>query len=223
MAAALLGASWSAESRVVLLPYGISLAPFARRGGGPELRREHGIPDGVPVFGRVGRMAPEKNHGHLLEVAGATLARAPEARFVLIGAGPLKAEIMQRAQRLGIAHSVVFPDPATDHLRWMTEVFSAFIFPSLFEGIPIALIEAQAAGLPCLLPENVVPPAVDVIPSLLSRLAFQAGPEAWACALLEMGRRPRLPVADATSIVAGTVFNIQQSRRAIERIYDRRQ
>jgi glycosyltransferase involved in cell wall biosynthesis len=221
-AQALLGERRARPGRYLVVPYGINLGPFSRSGGGAELRRDHGIPEGVPVIGHVGRMSAEKNHLHLLEVAHLLLQRVPDAKVVLIGAGYLKPEIIERAKTLGIAGSVVFPDPATDHLRWMTDVFDAFVFPSLAEGIPLALIEAQAAGLPCIISDEAVPPEIEIIPSLIHRVSLTAGIEAWVAAVAAAIRGPRIPVAQATATVAASQFNIEQSRLAVEQVYHAR-
>ncbi len=218
----LLGTRGLSDPRVTVLPYGIDLTPFQQVANGAELRRAHGIPPGVPVFGHVGRMAPEKNHRYVLDVARATLALVPEARFVLIGDGPLKGETVARTADLGLSGSIVFPDPSTDVPSWLTGVFDAFVFPSLFEGVPIALIEAQAAGLPCVVSLEAITPAVDVIPSLLYRLSLDDGAHAWARVLIEAIRSPRLAPSDAVSTVATTAFDIRQNLRTLERLYERR-
>lgn len=111
------------------------------------VRREHGIPDGVPVIGSVTRLFEVKGIGFLLDAMPAVLAAVPEARLLLVGDGPLREALEGQARRLGVAHRVIFAGFRRDveaHLG----AFTITAMPSLEEGMPMAAIESVMAGVP---------------------------------------------------------------------------
>jgi glycosyltransferase involved in cell wall biosynthesis len=119
-----------------VVPLGIDVDRFAA--GTPVLR------DGR-LIGNVARLAPQKGHRYLLEAAPAVLERHPDARFVIVGDGELRSELERRAAPLG--DRVVFLGARGD-VPDLLASFDVFAFPSLYEGLCLAVIEAQAAGVP---------------------------------------------------------------------------
>lgn len=124
-------------SRVV--PLGIDLERFEH--ARPALPR-----NGV-VIGNVGRLAEQKGQRHLIEAAPHVLERRPDARFVIVGAGELREDLEKRARGLGVHDRFTFTG-ARDDVPELLASFDVFAFPSLFEGLCLAVIEAQAAGVP---------------------------------------------------------------------------
>jgi len=96
-----------------------------------------------PLVGNVARLSEQKGHRYLLEAA----ARVPEARFAIVGDGELRGDLERRARELGVADRVLFTG-ARDDVPALLASFDVFAFPSLFEGLCLAVIEAQAAGVP---------------------------------------------------------------------------
>ena len=119
-----------------------------------ELRIELGIEKKF-VIGHVGRFYSQKNHKFLLEIFQAILKRRPESILILIGDGELKEEVEKEAVRKGIRNHIKFLGVRSDIDRIM-QCLDAFVFPSLFEGLGIVLIEAQAAGVRCYTSKDVV-------------------------------------------------------------------
>lgn len=100
------------------------------------------------VIGHVGNFSKAKNHTFLLDVFALVAARNPQAILLLIGKGePLMRQMQQKAVRLGIAHRVLFLGARAD-IAELLQAVDLFVFPSLWEGLPVTVIEAQAAGLP---------------------------------------------------------------------------
>jgi glycosyltransferase involved in cell wall biosynthesis len=114
-----------------VVPLGIDLERFAS--GKPAL------PKDAPLVGNVARLAPQKDHATLIEAA----RLVPGARFAIVGDGELRADLERRAEGL----SVVFTG-ARDDVPDLLASFDVFAFPSLYEGLCVAVIEAQAAGVP---------------------------------------------------------------------------
>jgi len=97
------------------------------------------------IVGNVARLAPQKGHETLLEAAPLVLERHPEVRFAIVGGGELQDELERKAEPLG--DRVVFTGER-DNVPDLLASFEVFAFPSLFEGLCLAVIEAQAAGVP---------------------------------------------------------------------------
>lgn len=112
----------------------------------PGLRSTLGIGDG-PVVGTVGRLLERKGHHDLLTAWPRVLERHPDAALVLVGDGPEREALEQRAEELGITDSVHLLGTRED-VPELLALFDCFAFPSHFEGLPGALLEAMAAGLP---------------------------------------------------------------------------
>jgi glycosyltransferase involved in cell wall biosynthesis len=102
----------------------------------------------------------------------------------------------------------------------MRAAMDLFLFPSRFEGLGLVLVEAQAAGLPCVL-SSAVPEEADVVGPLVRRLPLAEPPAVWAEAVLaHRAAGGRIPQREALSLVERSPFNITTAVRALERIYD---
>lgn len=102
----------------------------------------------------VGRFAPQKNHMFLLELFYDIALLIPEARLLLAGDGPLKERIEKRADELDISDKVLFLGQRDD-IPDLLQAADLFVLPSLYEGLPVSCLEAQAAGLPCLISDTI--------------------------------------------------------------------
>ncbi|MDZ7543125.1 glycosyltransferase, partial [Clostridium perfringens] len=115
-----------------------------------ELRRSLGFPVEDVLVGHIGRFNPPKNHRFLLQVFREFLRQQPSAKLILAGDGPLRPESEAWVKEQGIEESVYFlgvREDVPDILRAM----DMFLFPSLYEGFGLSIMEAQAAGLPCMI------------------------------------------------------------------------
>ena len=129
--------------RTHVVELGIDLDRFTAPGRKPGLRAV----TEAPVIGMVARLAAQKGVDVLLAAAPAVLAERPDARFVIVGDGELRAELEQQAQDADIAGSVTFLG-ARDDIPERLAGFDIVAFPSRFEGLCLAVIEAQTAGVP---------------------------------------------------------------------------
>ncbi len=110
------------------------------------LRSELGL-DGKYVIGHVGRFVAQKNHSFLIDVFDDLQKRDKDARLLLVGDGPLLTETERKVRDLGLADKVVFAGVRSDVERFY-QAMDCFVLPSLYEGLPVVGVEAQAAGLP---------------------------------------------------------------------------
>lgn len=150
-----------------------------------EMRCQLGLTDEL-VVGHVGRFNQPKNHPFLLEVFAALLKKEPHAALLLVGGGEDMPKIQAKAQTLGIAERVRFLGVRSDVADLM-QAMDVFVFPSLYEGLPVTMVEAQASGLPCVISDK-VPSECILTDGLVDILPLLANPDAWAAKILEKRR-----------------------------------
>jgi|KBSSwiStaDraftv2_1062776.scaffolds.fasta_scaffold39243_3 glycosyltransferase involved in cell wall biosynthesis len=148
----------------IVLTNGIDTAAFAGARGGTRVRAELGL-DGRRVVTCVGRLVPNKGQALLVDALGELQTTHPDLVLLLVGDGPDRDALAAHAASRGVAARVVFASRRQD----VADVLAAstlFVLPSFAEGIPLALLEAMAAGLPVV--ATAVPGTMDVVtdPSL---------------------------------------------------------
>lgn len=119
-----------------------------------EVRKEFGIQEDTVVIGHSGRFSPEKNQLYLLEVFAAYHGRYPNCKLMLLGDGPQKEEIENKIVRLGIEDKVILLGRKENPEKYLCAM-DYFVFPSLYEGLSLALVEAQCSGLWCYVADGV--------------------------------------------------------------------
>lgn len=202
------------HSPFTVLPNGINTDLFAKRD--PEdrraLRAELGVLPSETLFGHVGRFTEQKNHAGLLEIFRSVRLRMPSARLVLCGGGALEAEIWALADKMGLGSSVIFAGVRGEMYRYY-RAMDAFLLPSLFEGMPVVLIEAQAAGLPCFVSDT-----VDRGAAFARNVHFLplGDPSLWAHVIARSNLK-RDPNAQAMARAAG--FDVRTSARKLQKFY----
>jgi glycosyltransferase involved in cell wall biosynthesis len=139
-------------------------------------RLEHNIEQKL-VIGHAGRFTYQKNHSFLLKVFKEIVKRRSGAVLFLIGDGPLWKKVQKEAARLGVEKNVVFFG-STPLVNEYMQMFDVFLLPSRFEGLGLVAIEAQAAGLPCVI-SSAVPNEVKATENCLF-LSLREGPQKWA-------------------------------------------
>lgn len=166
------------------------------------------------VVGNIGRLCYQKNQAFLLDIFVEIQKRRMESVLLLVGEGDDLPELKKQANQLGIANKVLFYG-VSDHVERLLWAMDVFVFPSRFEGLGIAAVEAQTAGLPVLCSEY-VPPETEVT-ELFQRLPLSAGAGQWAKCVLEMPGR--LPAGADNVRVAG--FDISEVSGIIQAFYER--
>ena len=145
-----------------------------------EMRKELGL-EGKFVIGHVGRFFPQKNHTFLIDIFAKVYQQNKNAVLLLVGGGELETEIKAKVEELNLTEAVKFLGVRSDIHRLM-QAFDVFILPSLFEGFPVTMVEAQAAGLPCIISDQVPPQCA--ITENVEIISLQQSPQQWAERLL---------------------------------------
>ncbi|AXI10784.1 glycosyltransferase family 1 protein [Oceanobacillus zhaokaii] len=135
------------------------------------IRESLGIEKDALALGHVGRFAHQKNHIFLLDIFAEIYNRIPNSYLLLAGDGPLKEKIMAKTRELHLENRVRFLGIRED-IHALLQAFDMFIFPSIHEGLPVTLIEAQGAGLPCVISDNITN-EVDLGMGLVHSLSLQ--------------------------------------------------
>ncbi len=221
-AAALFGVRWANDQRIQVLHYGIDLTPFRQALAEDRcvVRRQLGLPDNAIVVGHVGRFAPQKNHRFLIEIFAEILRHEPRAHLLLVGDGPLRPQVYAQVCALGLNDHVTFAGLRGDVPRLMVGAMDVFLFPSFYEGLSLVLVEAQAAGLRCVV-SDVIPTEADIVPLLVQRMPLQASASVWADIVVGEASKEPADSDRALCIVEQGSFSIRQNLRGLEAVYGR--
>jgi glycosyltransferase involved in cell wall biosynthesis len=132
--------------RLAVIRNGISFTPAESDRQG--VRKQFGLPAGAKIVLTVARMTAQKGHSYLLRAIPEILRREPNAYFLWVGGGPLEDELRQQMESLNIPrHHLIFGG-RRDDVPQLLAASDVFALPSLFEGLPIVVLEAMASGLP---------------------------------------------------------------------------
>ncbi|TYP75667.1 glycosyltransferase family 1 protein [Paenibacillus methanolicus] len=177
-----------------------------------EIRQKLGI-DSKFVVGHIGRLTRAKNHFFILETFKEIYNKNNNAILLLCGEGELKEQLLEKTEQLGLARAVFFLGLRSDTAE-LLQSMDVFLFPSLYEGLGIAAIEAQAAGLKVIASENV--PRIVKITNLVDFISLKQPPETWADAAIRAIGRER-PNTHEDIVKAG--YDVKDSATWLENFY----
>jgi len=217
-----IGARRIPADKVKIVYLGVPLEEFSRARAAGEIqqaRAELGIAPGDFAVGTVTRLHDSKGNSFLVDAARVVLDQRPAARFLIVGEGPLRAELEQQAQRLGLGDRFVFAGFGRDVAR-VVSAFDLSVFPSLWEGTPLTVFEALAMGKPILATD--ADGLVDVLRNGHDAMIVpkrDAG--ALAAGIVRLMDDPgERAVLAANARAAGREYDIAAFVRKMERLYD---
>ena len=204
---------WNASG--FILRNAVDVPRFGFRQDVRERRRQlHGLTDCF-VIGHVGRFNVQKNHRRLLDIFAEIVKTVPEARLVLIGTGELEQSVREKAGAVGIQDKTLFLGQMADVSEWY-QAMDCFVLPSLFEGLPVVGIEAQAAGLPCVFSDRVTDEVL--LSPEARRVSLAAGDAKWAGEILAAGRSGT-DRSRGVDVVRQAGYDIHTEARKLQEIY----
>lgn len=182
-----------------------------------KIRQELGIPKDDVVVGHIGKFLNMKNHLFLVNVFAEYLKKHPNSTLLLVGDGPYRDLIEAEIKKCGVTNKVVLAGLRTDTPQLLSAM-DCFVFPSLWEGLPLSVLEAQASGLPCFLSANITREV-----GLTSRVQFielTNGAEQWANALTPVDWRSREKECDENKkALSDAGYNIVQESQSLLNLY----
>jgi len=179
-----------------------------------KICKDLGIEDKL-VIGNVGRLCYQKNQEILLDIFAEVQTQNPESVLLLVGEGELKVDLQQKAERLGIADKVIFYG-VTDKVQNLLWAMDVFVMPSRFEGLPVTAVEAQAAGLPCILSDRITRECGLTENTVF--LSFDAKKELWLKAINELSSK-NLSRAKGAGVIRSAGFAVEDVAQRIEKVY----
>lgn len=204
---------WMFGSDFTVIQNAIDLDQFAfNPKARTQYRRELQISEDELVIGQIGRLYSTKNQSFSLQVFQQVLKKRTDCRLLFVGSGSDEEMLGKMAREMSIADKVSFLGVRTD-VNELINAFDLLLFPSLYEGLPIVTIEAQANGLPIVC-SNAVPESCVLSPNM-SRLSLELGPEKWAEAILSAD----LTRTDNRKRLADAGFDILQEAEKLQKFY----
>lgn len=178
-----------------------------------DKRKEFGISENSILIGHVGRFFPQKNHEFLIDIFNQFHKDYPNSYLMLVGEGELKTSIQDKVKILGLEDYVIFTGLRSD-VKELLQAMDVFLFPSLYEGLPVSIIEAQAAGLPCLISDKV--PIECKKTDLVYQLSLEDSVNTWADKIHELSHIIR---RDTYEEIKQSGFDIVENAKWLENFY----
>ena len=167
------------------------------------------------VIGHVGRFNLQKNHTRLLDIFAEVAKAEPSARLALIGIGELEQSVKEKARTLGLHDKTLFLGQMANVNEWY-QAMDCFVLPSLFEGLPVVGIEAQAAGLPCVFSDRVTDEVL--LSPKARRISLQANDAEWAKEILA-ARESETDRIQGMDIVRRAGYDIHTEAQKLQETY----
>ncbi len=181
-----------------------------------KIRNKYGIGEGTVLYGHVGTFSTPKNHKFLIEIFERILQKQPNSTLICCGAGALQPIIENIIEEKNISDKVIFAG-VVNNVNEVMMGMDAFIFPSLFEGFPVSILEAQATGLSVTM-SDVITSEVDMT-NLVQRCNLEESPEAWASKIIsnQTYKKDRICY---NKIVADSGYDITKTVKRFENLFE---
>jgi glycosyltransferase involved in cell wall biosynthesis len=203
---------------ITVVPNGIDLRVFSGHNGA-KARRSLGVPSDAYLIGTVGRLEVQKGQIVLLQAMRELMTECPEARGLIVGGGSQEGILRRVADDLGLRDRVIFTGLRRD-IPELLAALDLFVLPSLWEGFPLALLEAMASGLP------VVATSVGGVPEIISDrsigiLIDPRRPDQLVAAIMRCrdDRQSAVRMAEAGRRWVEQCGSIQAYKRRLEALY----
>lgn len=187
-----------------------------------QVREEFGVTDpNTFVLGHVGRFFPQKNHVFLIDIFAQVHKQHPNSVLWLVGGGELndelKNQIKAKVKELGLTDAVTFLGVRSDVNR-LVQGMDSFVLPSLYEGLPVTMIEAQSSGLPCTISDR-VPKQCDVTGNV-QIIGLDDSPSQWAKKIWDQySAHDKSERANGADIVTDAGFDIKANAEWLQKFY----
>jgi glycosyltransferase EpsF len=179
-----------------------------------EVRKELNIKDDTLVIGHIGRFVAQKNHTFLIDIFNEIHKNNNDSILLLAGQGPKENEIKEKVKTLNLEKNVVFLGQRNDANR-LYQAFDVFLLPSLYEGLPVVGVEAQASGLLCILSESMTQETK--VLDTTTFISLEESAKEWSTKLLDNYKNFKR--RDTTKEITNNNVNIKQESIKLENKY----
>lgn len=177
-------------------------------------RKELGIKDDTLVIGHIGRFVAQKNHGFLIDIFNDIHKNNNNSILLLAGQGPLMEDVKNKVKELDLEDSVKFLGQRND-ANELYQAFDVFLLPSLYEGLPVVGVEAQASGLLCYLSDDMTKETK--VLDITKFMSLNNTPEEWANNILDDVKKYKR--IDTSKEMTAKNFNIKEEAKKLEEYY----
>lgn len=177
-------------------------------------RKEFGIKDNTLVIGHIGRFVAQKNHDFLIDIFNEIHKKNNNSILLLAGQGPLMEDIKNKVKELNLEDSVKFLGQRND-ANELYQAFDVFLLPSLYEGLPVVGVEAQASGLLCYLSDDMTKETK--VLDITKFMSLNNTPEEWADNILDDVKKYKR--IDTSKEMTAKNFNIKEEAKKLEEYY----
>lgn len=153
-----------------------------------KIKQELSLANNI-IVGHVGRFRPQKNHVFLIDVFNECLKINSNMKLVLVGDGEEEDKIRKKVHEMGIDDHVLFTGARSD-VNQLMQAMNVFVLPSLYEGLPVTMIEAQTAGISCVISDRVSEECI-VTKGLVSSVSLEEPPKIWAEKILQRSKKTK--------------------------------
>jgi glycosyltransferase involved in cell wall biosynthesis len=182
-----------------------------------KIRKELGLSNNDILIGHVGRFSKSKNHDFLIDAFKELQKKNDNSYLMLVGKGVLEDLIKEKVKRYNLTEKVSFMGVRNDVYKLM-QAMDVFAFPSTYEGLPIAVVEAQAASLPCLVSNNVSKEVV-IDPNLIDYASLKDSPKKWAEKMMKLYKsNSNRKIIDITNLEKNG-YNIKTNSKKLQDFY----
>lgn len=208
------GKKFLERNRSKVLPNAIDTKKYAYNLATREKVRQAFVDDNEILVGHIGRFVNAKNHKFLISIFEEFLKIVPNSKLLLVGDGNLRKEVEQLVKQKGINDHVIFTGVRND-INEIVQAMDIFVFPSLYEGLPVTLVETQTSGLPCVISDK-VPDESIITKKLVTVKKLTDAPKEWA---KHMNDRLTEKRYDRTQEVIDAGFDISETAKWLEKFY----
>lgn len=214
----LFGKGYEMQSNYHYIPNAIQTSRFLFNPVVRDMIRERiGITDDIPLYGHIGSFTAPKNHMFLLEVFKKIHLLQPNSKFILIGDGELRHHILEKIKKLGLSDSMVLTGNIANANQYMMAV-DTMIFPSLFEGFPISVLEAEASGLNIVLSDTITNEVF--LTKTVHPLSLTLTSDEWAKVAIS-SNESKIDRLKCNQVVSESNYNVKNSVKMLSSLYEK--
>lgn len=214
----LFGKNTMNTGKVKIIPNAININEYSKINESKvDLRLKNRFPSDALIIGTIGNLREVKNHIELIKFFKSFRLHNLNALLVIVGEGPLRKSIEKEIIDLDLFHQVLLLGQRND-IPSLLHTFDVFILPSLFEGVPGVVIEAQAAGIPCLISDTITK-EVDLGNGMIKYFSLQSSHIEWEKQIHELLSNQKPTKESSIKRLCEKGYSVSSSTRQITDLY----